>query len=127
MEEFRKALQIRESLLTPDDRRIAEWCATQWHTQHIELDYSGCASHYHSHFQLGMALTFAKEFDKAIEVSALPWYITHCRSCSRDTIFMSCYLAHCVQSYEFAKGVLKKKLESLSSSGEGMSSFVRDR
>ena len=26
VEEFRKALQIRESLFTPDDRRIAEWC-----------------------------------------------------------------------------------------------------
>ena len=81
--------------------------------------------HSYSHFQLGMALTFAKEFDKAIEVSS-PWYIAHCLSCSRDTIFV-CYLTHCVQSYEFAKGVLKKKLETLTSSGEGMSLFVRDR
>ena len=73
VEEFRKALKIRESLLTPEDRRIAEWYVSR---TVIKLDSSGCLSladcaFLPSHFQLGMALTFAKEFDKAVEVSAL--------------------------------------------------------
>ena len=62
LEEFRKALKIREANMSPEDRRIAE-----------------------CHFNLGMANTFAKNYD------------------------------HAVESYELAKGVLSKKLDLLMS------------